>query len=137
MWYFAGAACLSGCGGQVVVHPRHCPNHAQWAIDRADYRPNFTVSHSVSSLSGTPATAYLSEILDQNGMDCEDLQQVRVAIGQTWKDVLISSIPFYNRHTVTVEGISSSPSAEGELETEEEENEYEEEDIKESEDEEL
>ena len=123
MWYFAGAACLYSCGGQVVVHPRHCPGQAQWAIDRADYRPNFTVSRSVSSLWGTTATTYLSEILDQNGMDCEELQQVRVAIRQTWKDILASSIPFYNRHTVTVEGISSSPSTEGEIETEEEEEE--------------
>ena len=119
-WYFAGAACLYGCGGQVLVHPRNCPGQAQWAIDRADYRPNFTVTHSVSSLAGAPTTTYLSEILDQNDMDCEDLQQVRMSIGQTWQDVLISSIPFYGRHTVTVEGISASPSAEGEIETEEE-----------------
>ena len=132
-WYFAGAACLYGCGGHVVVHPHNCPNDAQWAIDRTDYRPNFTVSHSVSSLWGLSTTAYLSEILGQNNMDCEDLQQVRVAIGQTWQDVLISSLPFYNRHTVTVEGTSASPSTEEEPETEEEENE----DSEEDEDEEL
>ncbi len=117
----ASGGLLSNCSGHVIVHHRGCTGNAQWAIDRIDYRPNFAITRSLSSTWGAPTTAYLSQILEQNDMDCAELRQVKVGVGRTWRDVLASAIPFYGRHTITVEGISDAPTAASEQENGEEE----------------
>ena len=99
---------LFSCSGHIRVAPILCkPPKAGWVINEPEYQPDFRIKKRVWTMNDSADDPYevrIKDILAEKNIDCNKLENLRVKVGQTWKDVLSSLVPFAHRHTITIEG---------------------------------
>lgn len=104
---------LQGCSGHLEVIPRGCfsdDSNFLWSLDfETGEEPDFIIKKRVwtrglSFENSDSHKVYIKRFLGEEGVACKDVKNLKVAIEQSSKDVLLSILPFVSRHTVTIEG---------------------------------
>lgn len=99
---------LTSCSSNVTISPRGCyAKKSLWKSDKAVKGKPFLISKKISSrtsFDGDGRTIYLKKILEDNKVNCKNIESLKYQFSHSTWDLFTNLIPFYSQMTIKISG---------------------------------